>query len=1098
MLAATAALALGAGAPAYGSPDDGAAAGTDGLSASALGDPQRVPAAKAPSSRLAESDPALLKRTDSAPVRVMIKLDYDALASYQGGIGNLRATSPSATGRALTGRSAAEGAYQAYVASRERAFTAALHKAVPGATVSGQLRIVYGGVAATIPANAARTVLKIPGVVAVQRNALAKPLTDSSPEFVNAPPAYDELGGTANAGEGVIYGNLDTGIWPEHPSFADQGNLKPPPGPARECNYGDNPLTPANDPFVCQNKLVGGAHFTDLYDAAIGDDPFAGTARDGDGHGTHTSSTSAGNIVDDVVALGRPLPSIHGLAPGAWVMEYKVCGPQGCFSFDSASAVEQAILDGVDVINFSISGGTQPFTDPVELAFLDAYAADVLVSASAGNSGPTAGTANHLSPWTTTVGASIQTREFATTLSLTAGNGDTFSVDGATITSGAGPLPVVLAGNVPGYDDPLCGTQPSSPTVFDGLIVACQRGTQARVWKGFVVHSGGGEGMVLYNPTLADVETDNHWLPAVHLADGTDFKAFLDSHTDVTGEFGQGEARDGQGDVMAAFSSRGPGGMFVKPDLTAPGVQILAGASPATPTPDPVGGGGPPGELFQAIAGTSMSSPHVAGAALLVRAVHPDWTPGQIRSALMTSAVTDVVKEDTSTPADPFDMGAGRIDIGESIVSPLTLDETAERFAALGNDPKTAVHLNLPSINAPVMPGRLVTTRVVSNTSGRIERFRTSATTAADSSITVAPRTFTLEPGRSRTVTVIIESDAPLGEQRFGTVMLTSRRGAALHLPVAFVHQQGSVDLTQACTPLTVARGGESTCTVEAANQSFEDQVVDLDTYTTEKLKITGTEGAALIDAHHARLHDVTLAGAQPGVPAVDPGELFGYIPLDGFGITPDPIGDEEIINYGVPPIEYAGQTWDRIGVDSNGYILMGGGTAEDNNCCNLPTGPDPARPNNMLAPFWTDLDGSAAEGIFAAVLSDGVNSWVVIEFRLNVFGTSSDRVFQVWMGIDGTEDITYAYDPANLPGDPNGQDFLVGAENQLGEGDMVATLPTQDLRVVSTDAVPGDRVTYTVTVRGLKPGIGTVRTEMEASRVPGVAIVKTDIRVLR
>ena len=91
------------------------------------------------------------------------------------------------------------------------------------------------------------------------------------------------------------------------------------------------------------------------------------------------------------------------------------------------------------------------------------------------------------------------------------------------------------------------------------MIVACQRGGQARVWKGFIVAPGGAEGMVLYNPTLADTETDNHWLPTVHLADGTDFVAFMEAHTGVTGSFTAGEARNGQGDVMAAFSSRGPG-----------------------------------------------------------------------------------------------------------------------------------------------------------------------------------------------------------------------------------------------------------------------------------------------------------------------------------------------------------------------------------------------------------------------------------------------------------------------------------------------------------------------------------------------------------
>ncbi|MPZ96884.1 MAG: S8 family serine peptidase [Propionibacteriales bacterium] len=1070
----------------------------DDLSATPLEPTDRVAGSKAPSSRLAQTPGSLLRRTDARPTRVMIKLDYDATASYQGGIEGLAPTSPSATGRSLTGTSGAEKDYRAYLAKTEKSIVADLEQAVPSIEVGRSFRTVYGGVAAVIPANSVERVLEVDGVIAVQPDKMNKLLTDSSPEFVNADAVYDELDTTENAGAGVIYGNLDSGVWPEHPSFSDLGNLDAPPatsnGQPRKCEYGENPLTPANDPFVCQNKLIGGAHFTDTYDAAVGDDVFPGTSRDSNGHGTHTSSTTAGNIVDDVSILGAPLPDIQGLAPGAWVMEYKVCGPQGCFGSDSAAAVQQAILDGVDVINFSISGGTQPFSDPVELAFLDAYAAGVFVSTSAGNDGPDAGTANHLAPWVTTVAASTQQREFATTLNLTADNGDTFTADGASITPGVDPaLPVVMSSAAP-YSDALCEA-PAPAGVFTGKIVACERGGNARVDKGFNVLQGGAAGMILFNPTLADVETDTHWLPSVHLADGTDFVAFISGHSGVTGTFADAETRDGLGDVMAAFSSRGPAGNFLKPDVTAPGVQILAGDTPIQESIT----SGPPGELFQAIAGTSMSSPHVAGAAALVRAVHPTWTPGQIKSALMTTAITEVVKEDTTTPADPFDLGAGRIDVGASVLAPLTIDETAENFFALGNDPVNAVHLNLPSVNAPVMPGRLTTTRVVTNASSRLERVTVSTDAPPGSDITVFPKSFLLGPRQSRSITITITSDATIGAQQFGSIELKARGGPRLHLPVAFIHTQGDVNLTQTCTPPTIDERGVSDCTVEAANNSFEEQVVDLDTFTDEELKIVDADGATVLGPHHASRHNVVLAGAEPAVPAVDPGASpAGYLPLDGFGIAPIPVGDEEIVNFNVPAFEYAGQTWSQLGVDSNGYLIAGGGSAEDNNCCNLPAGADPARPNNVLAPFWSDLDGTAAPGIFIGTLTDGVNDWLVVEHRVNVFGTTSLRVFQSWIGLNGTEDVSFAYDPANLPADPNGQDFLVGAENSVGQGDMEAVLPTGDLRVTSSDPVPGDRVTYTVTVRGQEPGVHTVRSEMEATGVSGVTVVESDIRVLR
>lgn len=1045
---------------------------------------------KAPTSRLAETDRKLAARTDDAPVPVMIKLDHDSLATYAGGVDGMAATSPSVTGKALSKRTAAQREYTSYLQSQERDFTAALADAVPQVEVGQSFRVVYGGVSAVVPANSVRDIAAMPGVVAVQADTMHKLLTDSSPQFLGAPAAYNQLGSTGNAGEGVIYANLDTGVWPEHPSFADQGNLSTPPGPARACDFGDNPLTPANDPFPCQNKLIGGDAFLNTYlsnPARAAAEPFH-TSRDSNGHGTHTSSTSAGNQVSDVSVLGRSLAPIHGLAPGAWVMEYKVCGIQGCFGSDSAAAVAQAILDGVDVINFSISGGTNPFTDPVELSFLDAYAAGVFVSASAGNDGPGAGTANHLSPWVSTVGASTQTREFSSTLTIAADNGDQFTAAGASITPGAGPAPIVLASEAP-YSNAAC-TTPAAPGTFTGKIVACQR-TPGRVVKGFNVQQGGAVGMVLYNPSLADALTDTHYLPTVHLPDGTSFLSFLNGHTGETASFTAGAPANGQGDVMANFSSRGPAGSFIKPDVTAPGVQILAGDTPIEEST----ASGPAGELFQSIAGTSMSSPHNAGAAILLRDLHPDWTPGQIKSAMMTTARQDVVKENLTTPADPFDLGAGRIQLNTSWKPGLTFDESATDMALLGNDPLNAVHLNIPSVNAPLMPGKITTVRTAKNVSGQKVKWVAETTAPAGSTITVSPKQFTLDPGQSADITITIASTKPPA-QYFGEVRLLPKMAGLpnLHLPVAFRTGQSFVTLASSCTPTQIALNATSTCDVTATNNSFNDTTVDLTTKLNQNLKVDSVSGAIKVDNRTVVKSDVPLAGASPGVPSVDDGALFGYIPLSAFGITPTPLGDEQIVNFNVPSYVYNGVTFSRIGIDSNGYLLAGGGTSADNNCCNLPSGPNPARPNNVLAPFWTDLDGTGAEGAYVAVLTDGVNSWLVVEHRVNVFGTADKRTFQVWIGIDGTQDITYAY--AAPQADPAGQPFLVGAENLLGQGDMTATLPTTDQRVTSTAPTPGGSVNYTVGVKGVLNGLGTVTTDMTGTGLPGTTTVVSEVVV--
>jgi hypothetical protein len=1091
-------LSITAGNAAGAQPDD-----TGGLKPSSGEQPVqsgRVSAGKAPTSALAKTDRGLLRRTDSALVDVLIKLDHDAAATYSGTVDGLAATSPSVTGEALTGSSPAESEYDAFMADQEQAFEAELARRVPAATVGGSLRTVYGGVSARVPANQIRTVLAIPNVVAVHKNEMRQPLTDSSPEFIGATSLYPSLGGDTQAGEGVIFGVLDTGAWPEHPSFADEGNLGAPPatedGAPRECNFGDNPLTPAADPFVCQNKLIGGRAFLDAYlsdPARAAAEPFH-TARDSNGHGTHTGSTSAGNVLDSAPVFGVERGPINGIAPGAWVSVYKVCGILGCFESDSAAAVGRAILDGVDVINFSISGGTDPATDPVELAFLDAYAANVFVNASAGNEGPGASTANHLSAWTTAVAASTQTREFQSTLTVTADNGDTFDAVGASITAGAGPLPVVLSSDAP-YSNALCDA-PAAAGTFTGQIVACERGVIARVEKGFNVLQGGAAGMILYNPTLADIETDNHWLPTVHLADGTDFLAFMASHTGETASFVAGTPGDGVGDAMAAFSSRGPAGNFIKPDISAPGVQILAGHTPFRE--DVVGG--PPGEMFQAIAGTSMSGPHIAGSAILLRALHPDWTPGQVRSAMMTTAVTDLVKEDLTTPADPFDMGAGRVDLTVAGDAGLTFDETATNMAMLANDPVNAVHLNIPSINAPVMPGRIETVRTASSTLGQQRQYRVETTAPDGSTISVWPKRFNLKPGQPVDLHITIESDAPTG-QYFGEIRLVPKNAAlpALHLPVAFVPTQGDVTLMSTCDPTSIRKGDETTCTITAQNNAFEETTVDLFSSTDKRLRVVDARGADITGPRSAELTGVTLGEATVGIPSIAPGASpAGFIPLASFGVTPIGIGDEDIINFNTPPYVFAGKTYNQLAVDSNGYVVAGAGTSEDNNCCS-PVIPSPAPPNGVLAPFWTDLDGTGAPGIYIATLTDGVDTWIVVEWQVNVFGTASNRHFQVWIGINGTEDISYAYDPGALPGDPNGQPLVVGAEseNGLGGGTIVG-LPTEDLRVTSTAPTPGGSASYELDLRGIWRGIGVLTTEMQSDIVAGSTVVKSEVEVTK
>jgi subtilisin family serine protease len=1048
--------------------------------------------AKSPSGQLAKSDPALINSTSAKQVRVVVKLDYDSLAAYRGGLKGLPGTSPAVTGKKLDPRNANSTKYLNHVTALENGFLAALQSKVPSARAGQKLRTVYGGIALSVPANQARDLLKLPGVAAVQQDNPQQLLTDSSGEFIGAPTIYNQLGGSANAGKGVIVGILDSGAWPEHPSYADPGTLPAPPptadGTPRVCNFGDNPLTPASDPFNCNHKLIGGRPFLDTYNAVVGGDTYPDSARDSNGHGTHTSTTSAGGPVADANPLGISRGPIRGIAPAAAVSVYKVCGATGCFPSDSAAAVARAILDGVRVINFSISGGSDPYSDPVELAFLDAYAAGVFVAASAGNSGPGANTTDHRSPWVTTVAASTQSRTFRSTVTLS-GGGATATVSGASITPGIStPAPVVLA-SAPPYSDPTCSS-PAPPGIFNGKIVACQF-SSGRVMKGFNVKQGGALGMLMYNAAPFDVFTDNHWLPAVQLEkpDGDALLAFLAAHPGTTATFTQGTKTTWQGDVMTYFSSRGPGGDFLKPDVTAPGLQILAGQTPTPESPAE----GPPGNLYQVIAGTSMSSPHVAGAAALVFALHPSWTPGQVKSALETTAKTAIKKPDRVTQADPFDDGGGRIDLTKAGDPGLTMDETAANYAASAADALNRIDLNLPSVNAPTMPGLITATRTVKNVTNQTLTFTATGTTVSGANITVFPSRFQVKAGKTQKLTIAITAPALPDGQYFGQVNLKQAGGSrALHLPVAFFRQEGIVPIDQTCTPGSILQNtGQSTCTVTVQNNSLQTTDVTAASTLSSQLRLNSVTGATKVGTQLAT-KTATLAGRQPDRPVIAPGASpAGYIPLDLFGTTPTPIGDEQALNFNVPAFQYAGQTYNRIGVTSDGYSVVGGTTSSDDVQFAPQNLPDPARPNNVLAPFWTDLDGTGAPGVFVNVLTDGVSSWIVLEWRVNLFGTTALKVFQQWIGVNGVEDISYTYDPGNLPGDPGpAYGLTVGAENLDGTaGSQITGPPVEDYRVQSTPGAPGGSMTYSMNIKGVQKGTGTVTTGTSTPLVKGITI---------
>lgn len=1042
-----------------------------------------------------EKAPVIGVTQQSGTANVIVKLKGSALVGYTGGIQGLSPTNPTRTGaRKLDTRTRASQAYLKYLSSKHKAFKRAAAAAAPQAKITQEYSVIMNAVAMTIPADQIDSLSAMPEVEAIYADELLQLTTDTSPKFIDAEAAWYRLGGQESAGEGVIVGILDSGIWPEHPSFSDpdpsgKAFAAPPAAPsgaARKCefNTGSNP----GAPFACNNKLIGAYFFMNTYQLAAGLLPGEYTsARDDNGHGTHTASTAAGNASVEASIYGVERGEISGIAPRAHVIVYRVCGAVGCYSSDSAAAVQQAILDGVDAINFSISGGTNPYADVVELAFLDAYNAGVFVAASAGNSGPSADTTGHRGPWVTTVAASTHNRAFENTVTLTGDGGANLVLSGASITSGVGPAPVIVPAT-----DVQCNSPFAAGSVA-GQIVVCMRGTTGRAAKGYNVLQGGAAGMILYNQSTAvtDLETDNHWLPTTHLqySQGTQVLAFLAANTNVQATLTAGEKVSAQGDVMASFSSRGGLGQTLgisKPDITAPGVQILAGATPAHLPADQGGVAlGPQGELFQAIAGTSMSSPHVAGAGALIKALHPDWTPGQIKSALMTTAGLKVVKEDGVTPATPFDMGSGRLGLTKAVNPGLTFDVSGADYLAHAND---LWNVNYPSIFVPALAGQITLQRTAHSTVSRSRTWRLAVVTASKDFTVTVPQSIRVPAYRDATFDIVIDArDVPIGEMRTAMLYITEpvTGGQQLHMPITFIRKSPVVTMSKTCNPAVFALNKTTNCAITMQNTTFSTAQVTLtDKLPIQLLAVAGSVVGGTVSGDLRTVsYSGTLPGSEPPDVAIGTGTSpAGYLPLSLFGITPvSGVGDETITNFNVPSFTYAGNAYSRVGVVSNGYLVIGGGTAADVQFVNQNL-PNATRPNNVIAPWWTDLNPGAAGALRVGVLSDGVDSWIIFDWEaVKEYSTPAVNSFQVWIGTNTdanpAEDISMTYGTLEGTGDLG---FLtVGAENLYGNRggnyyvDGVGTLPTSttELRVTGTPGAASAPYTVSFTAKGVRLG---------------------------
>ncbi|MEI5673571.1 MULTISPECIES: S8 family serine peptidase [unclassified Nocardioides] len=613
--------------------------------------------------------------------RYVVVLRDPSVAGYDGGTKGIPATK-AAPGAAFRDDTSAARRYAAHLRTSQDA----LAKGV-GAKVATSYTVATNGFSAELTGEQALALATDRRVLAVERDEARKLDTWNSPKFLGLTGkrgAWAAAGGMKRAGDGVVIADLDSGIWPESKSFSGRSLSKKPKTKwdisrdgtktrmekadgevfTGECEKGE-----AWTVSLCNTKIISARYYPEAFlaetpAAEISPDESIST-RDGDGHGTHTASTAAGNRVRHSKVEGRDFGPISGMAPAAKLAVYKVCWEDtdedtgGCYNSAILSAIDDAVADGADILNFSISGATDTVLDVVELAFEGAAEAGVFVSASAGNSGPGASTVAHNSPWLTTVAATTHAN-LENTVRL--GNGR--RIVGASVVNrrikGLRLISARDAGKagVAAEDAALCGPNTLDPAKVKGTMVLCLRGVQARTAKSAEVKRSGGKAMILANPTEGSLDAEFHAVPTVHIShlDLPKVLRYLAADGPARARFDKGNTTRKKTPLpqVGGFSSRGPAlandSDILKPDISAPGVSVLAAVSPPSNQ----------GRRFDLYSGTSMSAPHIAGLAAFVQGVKPRWTPMEIKSAMMTTA-TSARNAKGKKSSDWFGQGAGQV-----------------------------------------------------------------------------------------------------------------------------------------------------------------------------------------------------------------------------------------------------------------------------------------------------------------------------------------------------------------------------------------------------------------------------------------------------
>ena len=788
--------------------------------------------------RLAGSDDPNLRKTYIVQLTAPSAADFHALRF--GPTATL-----SAPGQPRVRFDKASSAIQTYTTRLAIEQDKVLARAGAGTELIYRYRYGLNGFAARMHPSQAHKLENLPDVLRVWEDEIRPLATNFSLDFLGLfDPEKGLRGAPGLDGDGIVIGVIDSGIAPEHPSLADTREadrpricsgdwaensilgrwlcrrfdkqedtvlFEPPENWNGSCQAGDQ-----FESTACNNKLVGARWFiTGAEASGPVDDGEIRSARDADGHGTHTATIAAGNRVKASI-FGSFIGRIEGVAPRARVAVYKACwlrpGDQraSCNTSDLANAIDAAVADGVDIINYSVGSSLLSVTAPDDLALMAATKAGVFTVVAAGNEGPNLGTIGSPAgaPWVLTAAAS--SRDGTTTLEALEiktppGLAGKYAAKEANFTpalSARGPLDgdlVLVDDGEDVFEDGSAGTfsDACEPLInssdISNNIALIQRGGCGFDVKVAHAADAGAIAAIVYNiagdPIVMNGATGLSDIPAVMIgqADANLILAEFDAGNLVTVLLDKDLflTENDTGNVMGSFSARGPGPVpdILKPDVTAPGINILAGF-----TPDAANAA--PGENFAYLTGTSMSTPHVAGVAALLLQAHPDWSPSAIKSALMTTAHQSLTGSDGVTAALPFDYGAGHIVPNDSVDPGLVYDvssddydafacgialpgvtqERCDQLSAAGYS-FAGADLNQPSIAIERFTSERTVSRSVTNVSDQSASYVATVITPVGIGVNVVPASITVAPGETATFDVTFSFESgPLDLWRFGSL----------------------------------------------------------------------------------------------------------------------------------------------------------------------------------------------------------------------------------------------------------------------------------------------------------------------------------------